>query len=369
MDKTKALKTSQMTTNLILVHLNTQVPRYLWENIASLQHLFPEVVKRIIISDGVELPSGTNEIEIHRVNSYQYDEIFDRARHEKEFRHGFWRTSIERLLHLCDLICQQQLTDTLHIESDVLLLKAFPLSDFRNLSKIFWQEYNAERDVASILYIRDATDAAWLKQELINQIISDPYVTDMTALNRIRKGSPGRAGVIPSINATNFNLKNQKYTHEFSDSNYSSSFQSGIYDSAQIGMWLLGMDPRNTYGLEVLHGDLVINNGEGILDPRKAKYDFNDDNLLVARVGDIELPIFSIHVHSKAPDFFKADNKMLLEYVNLAENPSEIRNFRVGVFWIMFLDSIRSRRVINFVLGIPVIYRLRLSVRNLIPKC
>jgi hypothetical protein len=357
-----------MTTNLILVHLNTQVPRYLWENIASLKHLFPEVAKIIIISDGIELQSGSSDTKIHRVNSHQYDEVFDHAQHEMEFRHGFWRTSIERLLHLCDLICQQQLENTLHIESDILLFKRFPFSDFRNLSKIYWQEYNSERDVASILYIRNAIDAAWLKQELINQIVSDPYVTDMTALNRIRKGFPERVGVLTSINATNFDLKNKKYTHEYSDLSYSGAFKTGIYDSAQIGMWLLGMDPRNTYGLEILHSDLIIENGEGLLDPRRARYGFNDDNQMFACVGEIELPVLSIHVHSKAPDFFKVDNKMLQEYVNLAKNPLEIRKFRVGIFWLMFLDSVRSKRVINFMFGIPAIYRFRLAARNMLSK-
>jgi len=357
-----------MTNNLVLIHLKTEIPKYLSENITTLQHFFPEISKTLIISEKIENPVDMENIRICRVNSNRYDGLFESARHEKDFRHGFWRTSIERLLHLCDFIYQGQLEDSLHIESDILLFKGFPFRDFENLSRILWQEYNSERDVASILYIRDATDAIWLKGELINQINSDPYVTDMTALNRIRKRYPDRVGIIPSVNDANFDLKNRKYSVGHEDSAAPLALKAGIYDSAQIGMWLLGMDPRNTYGLEILHGDSIIENGEGLLDPRRATYGLTDHNQMIARAGDVQLPIFSIHVHSKSPNLFKANRRLLEEYLNLANNPSELRNFKVRIFWKMFFDSVKSGRVMNFVLGIPIIYKSRRIMRNLFLK-
>jgi hypothetical protein len=368
LDKTNAFETIQMTNNLVLVHLNTEIPKYLSENISTLQHLFPEISKTLIISEGMKFQAGQNDISIRRVNSNHYDDFFKSTRHEREFRHGFWRTSIERLLHLCDFICQGHLEDSIHIESDILLFKGFPFGDFKNLPRIYWQEYNSERDVASILYIRDANEANWLKQELINQITSDQYVTDMSALNRIRKSHPERIGIIPSINEVNFDLKNEKYFLGHDNSAATLALKPGIYDSAQVGMWLLGMDPRNTYGVEILHGDSIIENGEGLLDPRKATYCLTDDNQIIARTGDVQLPILSIHVHSKEPNLFKANQRLLEEYLNLASNPLELRKFKFEIFGNMFLESVKSGRVMNFVLGIPIIYRLRRIVKNLFRK-
>jgi hypothetical protein len=146
---------------------------------------------------------------------------------------------------------------------------------------------------------------------------------------------------------------------------------NGVLDSAQIGMWLTGMDPRNTYGVLRLHNRMILDNGEAPLDPSKLIYSLDlEGNLYSALEKADAVPIFSLHIHSKRLQLFKSDYvEDLTKFVNLANSRKQpIWRFEIFVLSKLFYDSLVSGNLISFFLGIPFVYRVRIKLRSLVRR-
>ena len=133
-------------------------------------------------------------------------------------------------------------------------------------------------------------------------------------------------------------------------------------------MWLLGMDPRNTYGVLRIHDRAILDGGEAPLDPGRLNYSINNDGRLNAILEDGKIyPIFSLHVHSKELKIFKSDYfRALMNYVKLGNaKKAPVSRFKITVLLKMFMTSVSSGNVVNFFLGIPFVYRSRVRIRYL----
>jgi hypothetical protein len=73
---------------------------------------------------------------------------------------------------------------------------------------------------------------------------------------------------------------------------------NGIFDSAPLGMWLLGQDPRNHLGRIVRYRELP----ESYIQPQQVQINFDETkNTLYI---NSQVPIFNLHVHSKEVKYF-----------------------------------------------------------------
>ena len=352
---------------VVFVHLGKKIPEYLIANFLSFVARFPELNVKLILSNYCKVPESLRSDHIYIDNSDLRDHLFVDIVHDLKFRDQFWRKSIERILAVCEYQMNNLDSPVLHLESDILILPNFPFHDFERINSIAWQNYNEDRDVASILYIPSKKSSAWLYEKLLEQILLNKTVTDMSALRAIRRDYPAECHIIPNLPVGNTLATNPKY---FSSKSSHINFErtNGLFDSAQIGMWLLGMDPQNTYGVLRIHDRAILDSGEAPLDPSRLNYSINNDGGLDAILEDGKTyPIFSLHVHSKELKIFKSDYFLaLMNYVELGNaKKAPVSRFKITVLLKMFTSSVSSGNVANFFLGIPFVYRSRVRLRYL----
>jgi hypothetical protein len=352
---------------VVFAHLGKNIPAHLLDNFLSFTGRFPDLNTKLILSDYCKLPKKISADDVYFDNSKLRDKLFLNSDHDPKFRDQFWRKSIERILAVCDYQTHNLDASILHLESDILALPNFPFHDFEGMNSIAWQNYNDDRDVASILYIPNKNSSEWLYERLVEQIFKNRTVTDMSALRAIRREHPSVCEIIPNLPEGNALASNPMYFSAH-PSRVNCELTKGVFDSAQIGMWLLGMDPRNTYGVLQIHDRAILDSGEAPLEPSRLNYSIDSDGALNAIFEDGKTyPIFSLHVHSKELQMFKPDySRALLKYVKLGnDEKASFSRFQIKVLSKMFVSSLFSGEVINFFLGIPYVYRLRVRIRRL----
>lgn len=353
---------------ILFVHLGGKPPNHLVENLLSFRARFPHLDVNLILSGGSRVPKQLRSVSIYFDNSNQRDHLFVNSIHDPKFRNQFWRKSIERILAVCEYQIQNTDSQVLHLESDILVLPEFPFEKFTEIESIAWQNYNDDRDVASILLLPNRDSSAWLYDKLVEQISNDHTVTDMTALRAIRRNHPDLCRIIPCLSVGSDFAANQRYlsTHLTSVNRV---LMDGIFDSAQIGMWLTGMDPRNTYGVLRIHDRMILDNGEAPLDPSRLNYSIDaEGNLYAILSNNYVLPIFSLHIHSKRSQLFKPEYiSDLTEFVKLANSRKQaICRFEFFALSKLFYSSVISGNLISFFLGFPFVYKVRAKIRKLV---
>jgi hypothetical protein len=269
---------------LVFVHLGpTKVP-HLWKNIAATKRKFPTTPITLIYSDKVH----ARQVRRLNIDGYFYeaqsaDELVLSAQAlGSEFRGGFWRYSLERLIAL-DV--WHRVSDPknsfIHIESDILLFRNFPVGNFEKINKLAWIKFNETHDVSAILYSPDSESTSWMGDQIRKELTIDNRLTDMTVLSRIQKLFTNKVEYLPTV------------------SKHNSIYFEGFFDGASIGMWLNGRDPRNNYGIVKRHLPM----DESLDKAEFLRFRLDQQGLNVTNVFG-EFPLYNLHVHSK--------NRMLL---------------------------------------------------------
>lgn len=265
---------------VVLVHLGPGRAAHLWPNIRLLKRNFPDLEVHLIYSN----KKHASKVERSGAIPYFYMPdssdvtLLDELSHNSQFRNGFWRFSLERLLAL------EKWQETkignhnfIHIESDILVLPSFPFSIFDSISKLMWCNFNESHDVSALLYSPNLDETKWLVNQIREEIAQNRDLTDMTVLSKIKMNNPRRVEYFPSL------------------ANSNSAYFRGVFDGAAIGMWLNGRDPRNHLGSIRRHLELP----ESIDKPEEAKFSLNTKNHLTATVNKKEYSIYNLHIHSK----------------------------------------------------------------------
>jgi hypothetical protein len=356
--------------NFLFIHLGPFFPEYLLRNVMRLCRIFPDS-HVFLLTDNEKLlntPSNGNFCVVRYEAKREHREILTQLTTSKDFRQGFWRYSLERLFALCAFQRSRGLTNLLHIESDVLLMPNFPISKFKEISTLSWCRYNDQLDVAAILFSPNSDSATFLDNQLILTLKSRSDHTDMTALREIRVANPSSVMVLPSLSIENHGMLNKVSSISQSDvvdiSKNSSIFE-GIFDPAAIGVWLLGQNPENTYGFERLHTRSIIDSADSFIDPSTISYNFSTGHDLKISAAGKPTALFNLHVHSKNSQILSESWESTLEYfVTKSSDKSEMNRFRIKEFKSLLLLNLKRRSFLNFVLGIPPLYRLRMKFRK-----
>ncbi len=295
-----------MGATLVFVHLGPTLPKHLLYNLHGMHEMRPN--QEIVLIHDNELSTGKKRKIPHGVRTFLYKSEDDIVRaltdhaYNKNFRNGFWQISLIRIFALLQF---QLLTGTkgvIHIESDVVLFKNFPWEKFESLQELAWLQFNENRDVAAILFSPNPSSASWLREEIKSAILEDNELTDMKVLSKISNAHPKKVILLPIAPTPDSGLFNADISEKARLRNsLGSDYFGGIFDSAPIGMWTLGQDPRNHQG--------VIRKGISLLDsyvqPEKLTTDSSFGDRLMTESG---IPIFNIHIHCKEPKYFKSTN-------------------------------------------------------------
>jgi len=362
-----------MTIKFVFVQLGSFIPNYLEGNIKRLSSLFPNNEIYLITNNQklLKLTIPNLRTEIYNSNDY-HEYLLNRLSKKSDFREGFWRLSLERLLALTKFQTENKTEFLLHLESDVILFPNFPLDSIKKLNKLSWSRYNDKLDIASLLYSPNNLSASLLQEGIEHSLELNNHHTDMTILNEIRRTNDSAVTIFPSLPYQESYLMNQKSGISINSQIQISSefsFFGGIFDPAAIGVWLLGKNPENSYARLILHDRWIIDTGDSFIDPSGVNYTFKPDGNLYLVEKENHIPIFNLHVHSKNFDLLNAKwVKELDRFVKLSDNKNTIKYINLTGFAKLLALNFKRKKLIEFILSFPLLYSLRMKVREIFSK-
>lgn len=353
----------------VFVHLGKSPATHLWRNLKRHADLFPEIETYVILdqlSHVKSIPDGINSYVFKRESQFLNEAIF--SAHDQKFRRGFWRFSLERLFALNEFHKNHPHRKILHIESDVLLLPNFPWNWLSNSELPLWNNYNQDRDVSALLYFPDYARHLKFIEHVQVELTKNPKHTDMTVLAALRKDGEVICSLFPSLNPEIMdllNVLNQSNSDFIRHVSLTDVFENGVFDGAAIGMWLTGHDPRNNYGKALLHDASPLVSGDSLIDPRAVAYEMDEvGNLfLVSRSTGNRVSLWNLHVHSKSLELFSENwEAELHRYIVLAQSTTEIPFFKAAALGEMFIQSLKGRTFLRFIIGLPFVHKSRRSL-------
>lgn len=330
----------------VFVHLGGKVPRYLKKNLIRHLSVFPKVPLLVICDN----PDVAKTIESLGVSTYLRSSSFEYVTRQAfgyspKFRNGFWDSTFNRLIAVSEWLLLNPSTKVLHIESDVILTADFPWASLTREHNALWFEVNEDHDCAALLFLPDAGAADWLMVELGKAIALDPSLTDMTALSVVRARGDARVRLFPTLREESFDLID---TGHF----------EGVFDAATLGMYVLGRNPRNFYGITQLRKPTP----EHFVDPLKFEFESSGEGLIRVSNKFGSTKVFNLHVHSKSSKVFsKSGNKYIANMLEKANDHKPGWQFSLDGFLGWVLDF--SQSVFNSSL-IPNLRRRFLKRRN-----
>jgi hypothetical protein len=351
----------------VFVHLGKSPVNHLWKNLKRHADLFPEIETYVILDQFThvrKIPDGINLYMFRRESQFLNEAIF--SAHDQKFRGGFWRFSLERLFALIEFHKDHPQRKILHIESDVLLLPNFPWDLLSNSEIPMWNNYNQDRDVSALLYFPDYTRHLKFIENIQFKLVENPKHTDMTVLAALREDDSVICSLFPSLDSRIIdlmNVANATNSDLIAKVSEGTMFENGVFDAAAIGMWLTGHDPRNTYGKLLLHDSSPLVSGDSLVDPRAVGYEMDEQgNLyLVSKTTGNRVSLWNLHIHSKSLKLFSENwESELRRYVALAQSSAEIPLFKLSVLGEMFIQSVKEKTFLRFIIGLPVVHKPRI---------
>jgi len=263
---------------LVFVHLGNSNPKHLWANLERHTEVFPGIPATLVVSENFtrqrHVPRSVEVVRYKRPE--ETNTLLKNLDLPESFRGGFWHFTFERLLALELVHSFDPETPILHIESDVLLLPNFPWLDLAQRKMLMWGQIDAKEDIAALVFSPNLKLTRRLTSELRQVLGRDPNTSDMRALREVAKvmGSTEFEYLPFDIGKT--------------------SIAGGIFDVGPIGMYLAGLDPRNSWGKRLYQVSL----DHHIVKPQHMNFRMEGANLKASNDW-IELFVYSLHIHSK----------------------------------------------------------------------
>lgn len=225
--------------------------------------------------------------------SSNHKSFIDTSTLDVTFRNGFWKYTTERLFVLEDFCTQYKLSEFFHVENDNMIY-----FDGKSLVKTFRQYSNGLMAPAlsrkeltfGILYCNNLP----VLSRLTEFILSTNSENEMSTSSRFFNTHIGSTSYLPSIPIEN--LDDRFVSGGLSDF-------KGIFDPAQYGQWLGGIDPRNGHSAPFL-----FSNSEAIVQPTTFEYEIGDDGRYWIVSNKSKFPIYLLHIHSKMLETFYSLN-------------------------------------------------------------
>jgi hypothetical protein len=330
---------------IVFVHLNTRVPRYLYWNIRTHIERFPEHRVTLIHSKHIKAPSITGLNTTPADEDHRWRKLDQLYNHPKYFRANFWLTSSVRLVALENYLKKFR-NEIIHLESDVVLSSDFPFDKFSDLKEsLAFPLISNNRGVASVVYIRNIEAAGILTSTLIEEASIDGQTTEMLSIRKVYERFQAKVHAI-SIGSTPSFFRNieAKIMESFMESFH---HFKGIFDGAEIGQFFFGTDPRNRRGRKLLRNDLI----NGYIDVTSLALEFNAKRKFVnviSKKESISINLFAIHIPSKETKYFRSKSqcKALKKACKESNRGSKIQVVKKTIIMSIFQSA--ARRLSQF---------------------
>lgn len=315
---------------VVFVHFGPKIPKYLIFNIRRTCDLFPNHQVFLLVDRQQDNIIGRANFQIQQVFlDHQYADIRNRLSHPSDFRDNFWFSSLVRLTAICNFVIEDN-QPILHIESDVLLAKDFPIDKFHDLDRpIAYTILGENSGVASVFWLRSAESAESLKEFIKNSVLADSGTTDMRILGSFQREYPQEVRILASFPNKTLHLNAPLPMSIAQDFEYTRSHFQGYFDAADLGQFIFGDDPRNHRGVKYLRRELKTS----YLSPKSLNYVFSTDRQFMNLQSTSDEKVFSLHLHSKNTSIFHASTsvKAIQSAINNQQLP-EKHELVVSVF-------------------------------------
>jgi hypothetical protein len=325
---------------IVFVHFGNDIPDYLKENLKSCCKRFKQ--HEIILLRN----SSRNSISYHNLDvkiidfDSEYQEVQSILTHPKDFRDGFWASSINRLLALAKF-AEETNEPLVHFESDIIVAEDFPFNRFKELKTgLAYPIVSDDRGIASTVYIRDKVAGKLLRETVISEVRQEPASTDMTVLRKVYDQNKDKVSVLPStaeyVRSVSFSTPESIVGCWKSNLN----IMGGVFDGADFGFYLLGTDPRNKRGLSSLRTSLP----KHYVSIKDVNFKINVERNFVDQESNGEfIPIYTLHATCKSTKLFKSDATKLLYKRVQTQNNSPRTVFAIWAFKYNLNAALRRR--------------------------
>lgn len=240
-----------MGATLILVHLGTTVPEYLYDCIYQIYIHSPKCQKIYVIVDESVLENVSKNI--HNLNTDTYATTIVAAQslilgtetsYTKYIRafnkslDDFWMFTTLRFFYIERLMTKLSLSDVIHIENDIMLYTSLDtvLKDAIDCDVRLVRD-SKTRVIPSVVYIKNTAAAAAMCDFISHTFSKSEFVNDMYLLSEFERNPPC------NLQVGLFNISPHVCVCR-------------IYDGAALGQYLGGIDWKNVQGYNNLSSNL-----------------------------------------------------------------------------------------------------------------
>lgn len=343
---------------IVFVHLGKGNSKHLIPNINLVHEIFPQTPINCVVSKQSHL--FKNMPTFVKMSTYEpsseINEVLNLKSIDQEFRKGFWRYSLERLIAIESLHVENKDQAYLHVESDVLLLPHFPLQKFSELKHVCWLPVTPKHDIASLVYFPKYESTKEFKRDLLNYVNSSNEPTDMKGLSYLRHKFPDKYKTLPISHSSLPKLNKI----ELNTSLESEVDFGGIFDASNIGMWLTGVDPANTYGFLELFATKKILIDNSYIDPSIYAIKFHEKNGLCFENSNEKISIYSLHIHSKSLRIFSNNWQNEIAHLTILSHKGKIyRVFYPKILVGLLLDNFKNGTFLEFLYNSPILSNVK----------
>ena len=340
----------------VFVHLGKQLPEHLISNLGIVQTNFPQQKIHLIVNTP---PSGQilkiPRVEVHLLRvSDEINKILDFLAPDQKFREGFWRLTLERLLILEKFHRSRPDTKILHIESDIFLFPNFPFDKFNSLRKISWIKVSRARDVAALVYLPNFAQTTIFVIRMLDVLRSRGWLDDMEMLSTLMSEFENEYEYLPSLNPNHMEFKSSSHSSEKTNEQLTSNFEifDGIFDGAQLGVWLTGWDPRNSYGFTRVRDESQISDATGFLNPKNVTFLLDDSNCLCYFAEGKRTNVYTLHIHSKSLKIFSEGwAHQFKRLINENFESSKVFNFNLKMLMMLLVMNRRNGTLLRYIVN------------------
>lgn len=273
----------------------------------------------------------------------------------KDFRKGFWVSTLERFFVLEQFAQSGKLAALFHAELDQLLFGVNELADrlARHSARgVFFPFHSPEKAVASLFYFNDR---AAMRSLLDSASTGAPFANEMELLVRWSKEFPHQVIRLPTFGDLFALIPDESLPTLLTAEDC-----GGIVDAAELGLWVGGRDPRNLELSERPRNHFTYPPGKSVLSSdwlRNLRFDLESSptKLWASYGGESErVQVFNLHLHAKIhPWIARSDYNLpkLLELSNAqVSRPLPGARFR-QVEYVVTKGAARRRRRMIYLLN------------------
>jgi len=288
---------------IVFVHFGKTLPKFLFLNISRTLKQFPQHEVVLITNPECRIRYKLKvKLFLYEIND-DTRELLEIMNHPRNFRNNFWFNTVLRFFAI-EALQKYQEQEIIHVESDVILSRDFPFKHFVNFEKsMAFPLVSRERGIASIVYFKDLNVVSRFNNFIASSIHSDPSTTDMIILRKFYEINPEDVQILPTLpiaKIDSFSIIEPEIQILFN--NAYEMFQ-GVFDGADSGIYLAGIDPRNNRGRRIIRHKIPNN----YVQIENLNFVFDEERQFISLLfqkDDSQIPIYNLHIHSKDVRYF-----------------------------------------------------------------